>query len=168
MAVRAHRFGRTALAFSGQRGLERRGKFTRRLKDLQQDQTEPNWPVTFSRWRDTVSRHRADAEGLGERAELTRARLVIVVYPDDSVEWVLHDRTAAMAARTNPEWAKLPTPQAEVLRKFIHAVSEEARTVPEHIPVVGDAGLIPNEDWVAQHRRLPHVGVMVNSALDRY
>lgn len=46
-----NRFTRTARAFCGNNGLERRGRLTRRVRELLDDPRELNWFETFERWR---------------------------------------------------------------------------------------------------------------------
>ena len=46
-----NRYTRTANALIGRRGIERRGRWTRRVADLIDDPEQPNWSESFQRWR---------------------------------------------------------------------------------------------------------------------
>lgn len=50
------KYPRTALAWSGPRGIKKRGTHAYWLDLLQHDPTEPNWDETFDRWRRAVDR----------------------------------------------------------------------------------------------------------------
>lgn len=110
-----------------------------------------------------MSRLRADAVCIGISPDANRAYTLVVVHPDAHAEWVLHDRVACRAARTWEAWKALPAGMADNVRKTVQAIvasgpSEE----PVSIALAGVAGLLPTEEWVEQHRRLPLAGVMVN------
>lgn len=86
------KYPRTALAHLGQAGLERRARWTRKVREI--DRVGPGFE-RFMRWRHTLAFH-----WQGERRPAPDATLqtLAVLGPDRSVFWILADRAAWLAA----------------------------------------------------------------------
>lgn len=96
------RYTRTANTWMGQRGLERRGRWTRHVQELVNDPAEPNWSDSFRHWRRHVERAldpAAPAPGSSPEGLMLYAERLL----DDTVRWVLHDPQAAHAAVVKAE-----------------------------------------------------------------
>lgn len=156
LAQRSKKFPRTALALCGRDGLQRRGKYTKQVEQLQNDPSEPQWDETFARWRREALRPRITNDGFIEEPNADRSALILV-DSDGDLEWVLHDQEAGMAARTNPNLDSLPYEQSQALRSLI-----ENRSEGSHV-FHGLKGFEPTEPWVGAHRRVPGLGAMVNN-----
>ncbi|MDP9369613.1 MAG: hypothetical protein M3Q03_15270 [Chloroflexota bacterium] len=167
VAQRNAHFPRTALVFLGEDGLKRRDLLSRRLRQLADSRTEVQWRPTFARWRDAVTRLRADAAGIGVAPDETRANLLLVLQPGGDQEWVLHDAVAGRAALVEPMWERLPTPQLQGLQATVRAHTNMSLDEAAAFHVVRVPTPSRLEDWVEQHRRVPGAGVMVNQQ-DRY
>lgn len=156
-AARSTKYPRTALAICGAEGLDRRGKFTQRIRRLMQDSTEPDWPNTFIRWKSEALRERDSSEGLAEEPQLARASLEIISNTE-GVDWVLHDTVAGMAARVAPNPEILSKDQGKAVSQILQSSAIGVFTI------VGASGFVPSEPWVGQHRRVPGFGTMVDKA----
>lgn len=114
-------YPRTALSLAGAAGLQRRGAYTRRVRELESDPREVPWIATFTSWREAWQRLRQDVT-VPRVPEPQAASLLMVRHPDRTVRWVLHDRPRHLAIETE-------VPQDERvsgLIEKIHAFAGEA------------------------------------------
>lgn len=162
VAEKARAYPRTALVLPGERGLRRRGKWSRRLAELADDPAEVPWTETFARWRQAMQRARADSP-VAVAPSLADAWTYLVVRSDGQQQWVVHDRAAGMASAVDPARVTGVLPaQREQLDRLV-----QAQTVSPHddytVLVAGaETPEPPGDAWVPEYRLVPGAGVMVD------
>jgi hypothetical protein len=159
------KYPRTARAWCGENGLERRGKLTRRIRDLIDDVTEPNWGFTFERWRTFV-----DFALSGNRPEAgdpaNRQDVMLLVWPDNERRWLVHDIDAQAAVilpfedlRLEPDRSEKAVQLAEAIaQQPIHDDRDDApvRIAFEELRFEGSLGFA---GWVDDHELMPEVDI---------
>jgi len=163
LAAKTKTYPRTALVLPGKRGLERRGRWHKRLGDLQNAGGEVNWVAAFASW--LAAMQRATPDSPVYVAPTSHGAWVYAVrHPDGSVRWVVRDPLAGHAALVDPAVIEGLTPADEAsLNDLCRDLAEQSTaqvtsilfnnlTVPEPDP----------EEWRAQYRLLPLLGVMVD------
>jgi hypothetical protein len=160
-ASRVSTYPRTAVRFLGP-GLRRRGKWTKRLEALVSDPDEVPWAETFARWRDAMQRARVDSPTF-QAPSADKSIVVVVKRADGTVQWVLHDREAAMVAIVDPALVRgMPPAQRESVDKGVNAIALEGSGADISVAVFGATAPEPAaRDWVPQYRLVPGAGVMV-------
>ena len=163
LAGKTKNYPRTALVLPGRLGIERRGKWHRRLQDLQDDPAQVNWVATFAAWQTAMQRGRPDSP-LYRKPTSKGAWVYAVLAPNGNVSWVIRDPDAGYAALVDPATVQGLTP---VVRASLHAshlerldkgVRVATSTVLSHLTVPEPAP----EEWRPQYRLLPLLGVMVD------
>lgn len=162
VAAKAAVYPRTALLLPGAEGLRRRGLWTRRLDELQDDPAEVPWTETYGRWRIAMRRARADSPvAVAPVAE--NGWVYLVVRADGRTQWVVHDRTAGLSAAVEPSVVSDVLPgQQEALNELVRAIS-----AGDHDDVsvrVAGARVAepPAGAWLPEYRLVPLAGVMVD------
>lgn len=163
LAARVSVYPRTALALLGDPGLRRRNLWTGALDRLVNDPDQVPWQETFARWRDALERARSDSPVYTAPAT-TQAWVVAVVHPGGAVRWVVHDRSAAMAATVEADGVQNVSPvQYGTLGHTVRAMREggHAAAVSVAFP---HATIFDNQvhAWLPEYRLLPLAGVMVD------
>lgn len=155
-------YPRTAVVLPGVGGLRRRGKWTRRLADLADDPAEVPWTVTFARWRQALQREREDSP-VAVRPTVADAWIYLVVRPGGHRQWILHDRTAGLAAVVDPGQVTGVLPGQQVkIDEMVDEVSADL-TDALSISVAGAEVSDPLRlAWVPEYRLVPLAGVMVD------
>ncbi len=162
LAEKTGPYPRTAVALPGVAGLQRRGKWTRRLAELAEDPVEVPWTVTFARWRQALQREREDSP-VAVKPTVADAWIYLVVRPSGHRKWILHDRAAGLAAVLDPGKVTGVLPgQQEQLDRMAEEVSADA-TDAFSIRVAGAEVSEPLRlAWVPEYRLVPLAGVMVD------
>ena len=154
---------RTPLVLPGADGLRRRGRWTSQLRQLQEDPDEVSWIETFARWRQATQRSRSDSP-VYVQPSARAAWVYLLVRAGGITQWIVHDRTANMAAvveadavrRVGPEQRHRLDDLVRVLRD-----SETHDDVSVHV-----AGVTVPEPltsaWRPEYHLVPLTGVMVN------
>jgi hypothetical protein len=157
------RYPRTALALMGENGLSKRGRYSRRLRELQDDPTEPRWDVTFLRWRDTHNRRRRDVTSEPRQPRPENSYLIVVLFPDGTYKWVLHDREAFLAVRVEIDEGDLNESQRQNVDEFL---GEPRPTAPEakSMALLGfdTSSISVLEHWCEEYHLVPMAEVMVD------
>lgn len=159
VAKNTHRFPRTAFMFFGGDGLKQRGLFTRRLTAMLDAENIRAWSTRFNRWRDCLERlveEQVIGSGITAPADL---RLAAVFNQPGRYDWVLHDVANRTAAKCRIDESLVHDQVAESLEGLGRVLDESS--LPQSVLVEDLYGAEPTEDWVAEHRRLPLVEVMV-------
>lgn len=151
-----NKYPRTALALIGVERLQAEGLISPQIQGI--IDSDLSWIGRFTAWRACLARQIEAASGLAEQPDPNRSELVVVVHPGRT-EWVLHDRTARMAARAEIDPRLLPEAQRGVLARALAAMG----TVNEPVSILVERGPTPRltEAWVAEHRRIPLAKLMV-------
>lgn len=152
-----HRYPRTALMLISAPRLKAMGKYTKRVRRVQEDDSEVNWRETFVRWREALMRERDRREGGGTAPSEERA-VTIVVPRRDGLDWLLHDETSGMAAKIDSPWERLTSEARTMCEEIRAAVPPGQASFAFH----GIETPRRTEEWVAEHRRVPGRGVMVD------
>lgn len=165
LAGRTKDYPRTALVLPGRPGIERRGKWHRRLQDLQDDPAQVNWVATFASWQAAMQRASPDSP-LYVAPTSDGAWVYAVLVPDGGVRWVVRDPAAGYAALVDPAAVQGMTPKTRASLNASHAerlaggVKIVTSTVFNHLAVPEPAP----RDWRLQYRLLPLLGVMVDGS----
>lgn len=163
VAAKAAVYPRTALLLPGAEGLRRRGLWTRRLDELQDDPGEVPWPETFGRWRAAMTRARADSP-VAAAPVAARGWVYLVVRADGATQWVVHDRSARVAAAVvRADVSGVPPALQERLEELVREISAASDGDDVALHVAGARVAEPGaEAWLAEYRLVPGAGVMVN------
>jgi hypothetical protein len=161
VAAKTGDYPRTALVLPGERGLRRRGRWSRRGARRAAHPQHGPWAETFARWRQAMQRARADSPA-AVAPSTTDAWTYLVVRSSGDQQWVVHDRTAGMAARLDPARVAGVLPgQREQLDRLVRAQA----SAPHDDYTIRVAGAAPppsDSDWVPEYRLVPGAGVMVD------
>jgi hypothetical protein len=120
--------------------------------------------VRFVRWRTCLDR--LVDHHLGQlQLDASNATFVAIAEPNGTTTWVRHLADQGFAALSDPPG------EAENARALdsLSAITRAAQKCGSPLTVLFESvsSTALQEDWVAEHRRLPDLGVMVNG-LDRY
>ncbi len=163
VAAKAAAYPRTALLLPGADGLRRRGLWTRRLDELQDDPSEVPWTETFGRWRLAMRRARADSP-VAVAPSAAAGWVYLVVRADGRTQWVVHDRAAGLAAAVDRSAVSGVLPGQQ---EALDGLSSEILAGGEHDDVsvrVAGARVAgpPPQAWLPEYRLVPLAGVMVD------
>lgn len=157
-AANVAKYPRTALAFVGQPGLERRGRWTRRVKNVAQSDLAFD---RFMRWRHTLARR---WEGARTPSLAAKMETLAVLGPDSSVYWVLVDRSTYLAAPARLLPGALTEVQRQALRA-IRAAHMEVRDAqaPHFVSILMHGANLaePVGEWRDQNWLLPMSEILV-------
>jgi len=163
LAGRTKDYPRTALVLPGRPGIERRGKWHRRLQALQDDPGQVNWVATFALWQSAMQRAHTDSP-LYTRPTSEGAWVYAVLALDGAVRWVVRDPDAGYAALVEASAVRGLTQKVMSTLDALHdeqrvaGVRTATSTVLSHLTVPEPK----TEDWRPQYRLLPLLGVMVD------
>lgn len=159
-------YPRSVVAMLGPQELEARGRLSRSLRRVLDNPAEPHWADTFMRYKRSIAillENQSRPLAPQEKQEL----LIVTIDESNTVSWVLHRESDWLAATIGEAWSKLSAPQSSTLRTHIAATL----ATPNHgllgVAISHPPHLLPETDWVLQHRLLPLCGVMVDGR-DRY
>jgi hypothetical protein len=159
------KYPRTALALLGNAGLERRGAYSRRLRELQDSHTEPIWADTFRRWKEAHSRVRRDSAGSERRPDRSRSFLLSVMHPDGTTSWCLHDPDAHLAAQVNLDVDRLPPEQRASVEQVRSRYLAEEQVEAASIALLDQpTGVTQIGEWREEYHSVPLAGVMVDKS----
>lgn len=155
-----NRYPRTAMAWMGEKGLSARGRWTRRMQQLTSDSAEPNWTVTFARWRFFVDAA-LSAEPVHPGSRLSQLRLFVDVYPDGDVRWLLYDSETHHAANAGRETARLDAETLNVVDRLVAYLLEDGiDTVVRTAVALDEAQLdVSGIDWVPEYELFADLGI---------
>lgn len=91
------KYTRTAMAWMGENGLRKRGRWTKHVQELVNDPSEPNWVDAFARWRHHVDRA-LDPTPAPPGRDVDQLMLYADRLDDGTVRWIIHDIATAHAA----------------------------------------------------------------------
>lgn len=164
-------YPRTATALVSNRGLQRRGALTKKVRAVQNDPMEPNWAETFNRWKETWRRCRMDRTGRPRQPEPARASTLLLLDEDGTEQWVIHDREAAMATTITVDGSD-PADQDRLmdLRAKVRQLRVEGLRGRVSVAVAGIryAPLGPGTAWVEEYHHVPNTEVMVDCSDHRH
>jgi hypothetical protein len=155
------KYPRTALSVASRSGVQRRGSYSRRVRDIEADPKEVSWRATFNRWQNTFRLCRRDSSRDPRRPSLTGAKFFAIIHTDDRVEYIAHDLESAMvielqAGSIGSEFQK------ETLETIVAALpSREEMVFVEIEPGPSDV-VVSQGTWMEAYRRIPNEGVMVD------
>lgn len=168
LPARLRHYPRTALALAGPPGLRRRSQYSRRLVELQADPSEPNWDVTFARWKEVFRRVRRQSQGIARTPDASASELIAVARPSGTKYYCLSHPQTGLAIEVEVD------PLAREEAGSLQVVAEWL----EQVDVTGyqQGGLsfgVPNPDlsrisfqgdWVEAYHLLPLGSVMVDKS----
>ncbi|MEV0949685.1 hypothetical protein [Promicromonospora sp. NPDC050249] len=163
VASKLKKYPRTAMILSGQIGLERRGKWSRRMRDLVESKTEVPWRETFARWRSAMQRARVDGR-LGGAPSAVDSPVLLVVRTSGSDQWVVHDaRSGAAAVVDSTSVLGIEPAQLNRIAKIRESYSKdgERRNVSAFI-YGARVTSVPTDAWIPDYRLVPEASVMVD------
>lgn len=156
------RYPRTAIALISPPGLQRRGKWNRRMETLIDSTDEPLWADTFNRWRAAMNRCRAEGRELADNPDHTRAFVLRCLLPDGGAYWCAHDRMAFMAGLLpEPPPGAIDPSQKESLLKLEQAVRSSMTDEPTSTVLLDVRAWTAPATWRPEYRVVPMAGVMV-------
>lgn len=157
------KYPRTALALIGEEGIRQRGRYSRRIRALQDDLSEPRWDITFLRWRDAHNRRRRDVIAGPRQPQMTNAYLIAVLYSDRSYRWILHDRETFLAAKVEISDGDLTEGQRAGLNEFLSGPQPTAPEAMSFALVDFDTSLLSVQgSWREEYHFVPMAEVMVD------
>ena len=161
---RIARYPKTALVMVGSEQLQEQILARAELAaELQPDAAE-ECHSRFVRWRTCLDR--LTYRHLGQlQLDTSNANLVAIAEPNGETTWVQHLADQGFAALTDPPDENENARALDSLSAITRAVEECGSPLTVLFESMSSSAL--QEDWVAEHRRLPDLGVMVNG-LDRY
>ncbi|MFD7655060.1 hypothetical protein ACFV4N_13875 [Actinosynnema sp. NPDC059797] len=160
-----NKYPRTAIMLIGSEGLQRRGRYTNRIKRLQKDVAEPPWAPTFGLW------HKAYVRLMGDKvtprvSDLNRAGVLAVYHEGKPTQFIAHDEVTGQAVEVHIDGSteEFSSMMMNVENRLAeHAASpyaynsisiKMAKEPIDNITLVGD--------WLEEYRLMPLRGVMVN------
>lgn len=162
-----NRFTRTAIIWCGQRGLEKRSRFTRRVRDLMNDTSEPNWRITFERWRRFVEFGIAGRPPHG--ADGNDVVLFLLIWADGDLRWLIHDSDAAAATVIPFNQVHAFGVSPEALDGWRRAAAQLEEDVPLRVKV--EHARYERSDtawlWLDDYEVIPDVDIYLPDARDR-
>lgn len=163
VAAQASTYPRTALVLPGKEGLQRRGKWTAQIEELQTDPNQVNWVETYHRWRRAMQRGREDGpEYVVPTVEASIAYAVMTA--DGELQRIIHDPTAGLAAAIEADKVSgLNATQLATLDKLRAAGGEAGPGNRFATRIAGATVTAPSSEvWVPEYRLVPKTGVMVD------
>jgi hypothetical protein len=149
------RYTRTAWAWMGPEGLERRQALTNHVRSLTHDDTEPDWGHCFALWQARVDR--AIGGVIVAAGRDGNALTLYAIASDQGITWVLHDATAQMAAVVDPT-AMVITDRQQGAEK----IANDLLAAKDPLPRCASAPDSPppaNLAWVADYELLPELAM---------
>lgn len=146
------RCARTATLFLGEAGLRRRGVWTRKLRELRQNDEEPHWVSTFGRWQRVVE---DEWFGSSHQPAPPESLVAVQVFDEDHEgEWYLHDREGRMAIRASAP--HLTAEAAAAMRAVVSAMRSTGHLVPFSQGYLGQPSTAAEgAEWEREHLVLP-------------
>ena len=163
-AANLSRYPRSALALAGERGLARRKSYTRRVRRLQEDPSEPPWSATYTRWREAWRRLRRDKTTSPRIPNEANAYLLAIISPHDtSLRWCLHDRLQHLALEVSVDPVDVPEHFANQCRVIREQFVKESDIDPLSVAY---QGRLPwsmlGGAWREEYHLVPMTQVMVD------
>lgn len=160
------RYPRTALTLAGEDGLARRGALTRRIQELSQSSSEPDWTQTFARWQDAHNRIRRDLVEGPRTPRAQTAYLYVVRRTDGTTYWCLHDRASHLAAPVDVDLDELTEEQRHGLASTLESIEAESPGVAVSIEVEKPETIRSSEGkaWQEEYHLVPLADVMVDGS----
>lgn len=157
------RYERTALALLGKDGLSRRNKWSERLEAVSTLASEEDSRGTFSRWYAAVGLVRSEASGANTvvKPDVSRSYCYLVLKPDGTEVWCLHDRLARRARIVEADRSLLSPEQVETLPDVISAMRGDGLLRPISMLLdINVALTTPVGSWDPEYFHIPEAGVM--------
>lgn len=158
------KYPRSAMLLLGNEGLNKRGRYTKALRELQKDPREPQWDETFGRWFKAFARLRGDAL-VSRGSSLENSSLMAVYFPHRWPVCVAHDDSTGQAAEVMiPDNADLGLGPGLVLQIFEEHSKGPDWEVPTSVLLVGGVvdGVTRAGEWVEEYHLVPLRSVMVD------
>ncbi|MDP9406025.1 MAG: hypothetical protein M3O86_05420 [Actinomycetota bacterium] len=146
-------YPRTAMAWMGRSGLSRRGRWTRRMQAITTDPSEPNWTVTFARWRFFVDVALSESPTHPPRSP-GRLRLFVDVHRDGRVDWRLYDPETRQGAQVDRNALDLDPESLNAVDSLLAYLRGEGVDTTVRTEVAFDASKLDLSDfaWAAEYR----------------
>lgn len=165
VAENVGKYLRTAQLLPGRYGLERRGKWSRRIERLVRDNPGPYDGSTFSRWRRAMERVRSSDLPL-EEPRLEGTNILMTRNVDGVERWIIHDQVSGMAATVDESTVLgVSAAQQERLEDLRAYMRKNPPPEPQSVLMVG--ARVPETavvEWLPEYRLVPMRGVMVHGA----
>ena len=163
LASNTESYPRTALILPGKLGVQRRGKWHKRLDELHSDASEVNWVSTFASWGTAMQRCRHDSPTYVVPTS-RGAWVYAVLHLDGNVRWIVRDPRAGYAALVDRAAVQGMTPAMQAsLDASQRGLVEQSLTEVTSTLFNNLTAPEPNlDEWRPEYRLLPLLGVMVN------
>ncbi|MDP8975631.1 MAG: hypothetical protein M3N28_04560 [Actinomycetota bacterium] len=152
------KYPRTGMAWLGNRGFEQRHAWTRRMQEITRDESEPNWILTFARWRFFVDREmNPNAPVPGRSADDV---ILFVDLAADGIErWVLYDERTRHAAVVDGR-AMLSERETDIVEAMVGAIAREAQRHEQQWIRLARCRSLPSRiEWVPDYKVMPESGI---------
>jgi hypothetical protein len=165
---RLRHYPRTALALAGPPGLRQRSQYSRRLVELQADLGEPNWDVTFARWKEVFRRVRRQLQGIARTPDASEAELIAVAKPSGAKYYCLSHSRTGLAIEVGVD--SLTQEQTGTLRlvaewlEKVNVTGYQQGGLSFGVPNPDLSRISIRGDWVEAYHLLPLAGVMVDKS----
>ncbi|GKV73577.1 hypothetical protein [Pseudarthrobacter sp. NCCP-2145] len=158
------KYARTALSMIGVEGLKRRGRYTRAVRDLQNDSSEPKWDEVFARWFETQTRCIQDLS-FPRQSELAKASIFLVFHSLADYRWIASAGNTGQASQVDIELTAGTADPVLAIRASLSAADKEHIVFPVSVSVSRDGVEAVKQltDWVEEYHLLPMHGVMRDS-----
>lgn len=146
-----NRYPRTAFAWMADTGLKKRSRWTRHVRELTVDPSEPNWVDTFARWTHHVDRVVAGAaQDPGSNGDLM---LFADLEDDGSIRWIIYDGATAHAAIVDAQQVRTADEIRSVARvlRSRHGTELADRRIGSLLDAPVPASLV----WLPDHEVFP-------------
>ncbi len=153
------KYTRTAVGWMGDAGLRKRDRFTRHVKTLMDDETEPNWDTTFATWRRHVDRQLDPAPPPPGR-DHSQVMAFAELLEDSTIRWSLYDESTLYGAVVEASDVAAPA-QIESFLRSVDAVQAEYpdRDHPIRSRILGPQPPPADTEWQPAYELFPDLGI---------